>query len=74
MTRFEKPLAITAEEAASVVSLEKLASASLAVGYTRRFGYGIEFIRRALMENVVGTITGFSVEDELKEFRTLAGG
>ena len=59
----EKPLAVTAEEAESLVSAGKRAKTSLTVGYTRRCGYGVGFIRRALRQKVIGTITGFSVED-----------
>ena len=59
----EKPLAVTAEDAKSVVSVGEQAKTLLTVGYTRRCGYGVDFIRRALREKVIGTITGFSVED-----------
>jgi predicted dehydrogenase len=59
----EKPLAVTAEEAKSVVLVGERAKTLLTVGYTRRCGYGVDFIRRALREKVIGEIIGFSVED-----------
>src|SRR5690242_2394753 len=52
----EKPLAVSAEEAKCLVALEERTKTGLTVGYTRRFGYGVDFIRRALREKVVGTI------------------
>jgi len=59
----EKPMALNAAEAEHLLSATKHRKASLSVGYTRRCGYGVQFIRRALQENLLGTITGFSVED-----------
>jgi predicted dehydrogenase len=59
----EKPMAVTAEEAKRLVALEERTKTPLTVGYTRRCGYGVDFIRRALREKVIGTIVGFSVED-----------
>jgi predicted dehydrogenase len=59
----EKPMAVTAEDAKRLVAVGERAKTSLTVGYTRRCGYGVDFIRRALREEVIGTIVGFSVED-----------
>jgi predicted dehydrogenase len=59
----EKPMAFNAAEGEDLLAAAKQSQALLNVGYTRRCGYGLQFIRRALRENVLGTITGFSVED-----------
>ena len=59
----EKPMALTAAEAENLLSASKDRKASLNVGYTRRCGYGVQFIRQALRENLLGTITTFAVED-----------
>jgi predicted dehydrogenase len=59
----EKPMAVTAENAKRLVALGERTKTSLTVGYTRRCGYGVDFIRRALREKVIGTIVRFSVED-----------
>jgi predicted dehydrogenase len=59
----EKPMAVSAAQAQELLSASDVRGASLRVGYTRRCGYGVEFVRRALRENLLGTITGFSVED-----------
>jgi predicted dehydrogenase len=59
----EKPMAFNAAEGAHLLTAAKHSKALLNVGYTRRFGYGVQFIRRALRENLLGRITSFSVED-----------
>jgi predicted dehydrogenase len=59
----EKPMAFNAAEGEELVATAKQSKALLNVGYTRRSGYGVQFIRRALRENLLGTITDFSVED-----------
>src|SRR5262245_63404588 len=59
----EKPMAVTTAEAEHLLSAQKDRKVLLNVGYTRRFGYGVRFVRRAVRENLLGTITGFSVED-----------
>jgi predicted dehydrogenase len=59
----EKPMAVTAEDAKRLVAVGEQAKTSLTVGYTRRCGYGVDFLRRALREKAIGTIVGFSVED-----------
>jgi predicted dehydrogenase len=57
----EKPMAVSAAEAREVLSASEARGPR--VGYTRRFGYGTEFARRAIGEDLLGTITRFSVED-----------
>lgn len=59
----EKPMALTAAEAENLLAYSTYRKVSLNVGYTRRFGYGVQFIRQALREGLLGTVTGFSVED-----------
>jgi len=59
----EKPMAFNIAEGQHLLAATKHSRALLNVGYTRRFGYGVQFIRRALRENLIGRITGFSVED-----------
>jgi predicted dehydrogenase len=59
----EKPLALTTDEAQSVLSVGNRTKTLLTVGYTRRCGYGVNFIRQALKEQAIGTIKGFSIED-----------
>jgi UDP-N-acetylglucosamine 3-dehydrogenase len=59
----EKPMAFNAAEGEHLLTAAKHSKALLNVGYTRRFGYGVQFIRRALRENLLGRITRFSVED-----------
>jgi predicted dehydrogenase len=59
----EKPMAFNVAEGEHLLTATKHSRALLNVGYTRRFGYGVQFVRRALRENLIGRITGFSVED-----------
>lgn len=59
----EKPMAFNASEAAHLVAAAKVSNALLNVGYTRRCGHGVQFIRHALRQNLLGTISRFSVED-----------
>jgi predicted dehydrogenase len=59
----EKPMALHAAEGEHLVLTAERRGASLSVGYTRRYAYGVQFARRAIREGLIGSITGFSVED-----------
>jgi predicted dehydrogenase len=59
----EKPMAFTAAEGEQLLAVTKQSTAMINVGYTRRSGYAVQLIRRALKDNFLGTVTKFSVED-----------